>query len=481
MSLAIGVDIGGTKVAAGVVDEHGAGARPRAARHARPRRPRDRGRHRRRRRDPAPPATTSPRWASARPGGSPTTTPRCCSRRTWPGATSRCGTRSPAASTLPLIIENDANAAAWAEYRFGVARGEPVVVCVTLGTGIGGGLVAGGEVYRGAFGIACEYGHMTLVPDGRPLRVRQPGLLGDVRLRARPGPRRPRARRRVAGRGGADCSNSPARPRPSPARSSPRRPLAATRPRGRSARPWAAGSGAGWPTSPRSSTRRSSSSAAGCRPPASCCSRPAREEFAQHPDRARVPPGGPGRGRRARPGRRAGRRGRPGPPPDRRPGRHAQPRPGLRPHRRRTAPALRRVRRGGPAGWPGAVPAPASVSTPAPTAGTSAALAARHLGGRGRPRLRARRAEPAALALEVRRDGPPVRAGRRRRRAHRRRQPAAVRPRRRRRRGRTTSLRRGPRPAPRRGDAGRAGPSPAPGSPGRGAPVRGLPPSRPAS
>jgi glucokinase len=68
---------------------------------------------------------------------------------------------------VPLIVENDANAAAWAEYRFGAAQGQPVVVCVTLGTGIGGGLVAGGSVYRGAYGVACEYGHMTLVPDGR--------------------------------------------------------------------------------------------------------------------------------------------------------------------------------------------------------------------------------------------------------------------------------------------------------------------------
>jgi glucokinase len=67
---------------------------------------------------------------------------------------------------LPLIVENDANAAAWAEYRFGAAQGERVVVCVTLGTGIGGGLVFGGSVYHGAFGVACEYGHMTLVPDG---------------------------------------------------------------------------------------------------------------------------------------------------------------------------------------------------------------------------------------------------------------------------------------------------------------------------
>lgn len=68
---------------------------------------------------------------------------------------------------LPLVIENDANAAAWAEYRFGAAQGHKVVVCVTLGTGIGGGLVIGGSVYRGAYGVACEYGHMTVVPDGR--------------------------------------------------------------------------------------------------------------------------------------------------------------------------------------------------------------------------------------------------------------------------------------------------------------------------
>ncbi|MDP9116200.1 MAG: ROK family glucokinase [Actinomycetota bacterium] len=68
---------------------------------------------------------------------------------------------------LPLLVENDANAAAWAEYRFGAGRDRNVVVCVTLGTGIGGGLVVNGVVYRGAFGIACEYGHMTLVPDGR--------------------------------------------------------------------------------------------------------------------------------------------------------------------------------------------------------------------------------------------------------------------------------------------------------------------------
>jgi len=68
---------------------------------------------------------------------------------------------------MPVWIENDANAAAWAEYRFGAARGESVVVCITLGTGIGGGLVIDGSLFRGAYGVAGEWGHMRVVPNGR--------------------------------------------------------------------------------------------------------------------------------------------------------------------------------------------------------------------------------------------------------------------------------------------------------------------------
>ena len=68
---------------------------------------------------------------------------------------------------VAVTVENDANAAAWAEYCFGAARGEPVVVAITLGTGIGGGLVLDGEVYRGAYGVGAEFGHMTMVPGGR--------------------------------------------------------------------------------------------------------------------------------------------------------------------------------------------------------------------------------------------------------------------------------------------------------------------------
>jgi len=68
---------------------------------------------------------------------------------------------------LPVVVENDANAAAWAEYRFGAGHGERVLAMVTLGTGIGSGLIVDGEVYRGAYGIAPEFGHMCVVPDGR--------------------------------------------------------------------------------------------------------------------------------------------------------------------------------------------------------------------------------------------------------------------------------------------------------------------------
>ena len=67
---------------------------------------------------------------------------------------------------LPLIVDNDANAAAWAEYRFGAGRGSSVLVCITLGTGIGGGLVVDGQLFRGTYGMAGEWGHMISVPGG---------------------------------------------------------------------------------------------------------------------------------------------------------------------------------------------------------------------------------------------------------------------------------------------------------------------------
>jgi glucokinase len=68
---------------------------------------------------------------------------------------------------LPVVVENDANASAWAELKFGAARGQQHVVLIAVGTGIGAGLVLGGELYRGGFGIAGEPGHYRVVPDGR--------------------------------------------------------------------------------------------------------------------------------------------------------------------------------------------------------------------------------------------------------------------------------------------------------------------------
>jgi len=67
---------------------------------------------------------------------------------------------------LPVVVENDANAAAWAEAKFGAGRGEEDVMMVTVGTGIGGGLVTSGELYRGSSGVAAEFGHMRVVPGG---------------------------------------------------------------------------------------------------------------------------------------------------------------------------------------------------------------------------------------------------------------------------------------------------------------------------
>ena len=67
---------------------------------------------------------------------------------------------------VPIVVENDANAAAWAEWKFGAAQGETHVMMITLGTGIGGGILIDGQVQRGRFGIAGEFGHMQVVPGG---------------------------------------------------------------------------------------------------------------------------------------------------------------------------------------------------------------------------------------------------------------------------------------------------------------------------
>jgi glucokinase len=69
---------------------------------------------------------------------------------------------------LPVFVDNDANVAAIAEHRAGAAQGASEVVMLTVGTGIGGGLILGGQLYHGAVGAAAELGHMVIDVNGPP-------------------------------------------------------------------------------------------------------------------------------------------------------------------------------------------------------------------------------------------------------------------------------------------------------------------------
>jgi glucokinase len=67
---------------------------------------------------------------------------------------------------LPTLVDNDANAAGWAEYRLGAGRGARDMLLVAVGTGIGGSFVSGGRLFRGAHGFAAEIGHVIVDPNG---------------------------------------------------------------------------------------------------------------------------------------------------------------------------------------------------------------------------------------------------------------------------------------------------------------------------
>ena len=69
---------------------------------------------------------------------------------------------------LPVFLDNDGNVAAFAEYLYGAARGKPTMVMLTIGTGIGGGLILGGQIFRGATGAGAELGHVVIQADGPP-------------------------------------------------------------------------------------------------------------------------------------------------------------------------------------------------------------------------------------------------------------------------------------------------------------------------
>jgi glucokinase len=76
---------------------------------------------------------------------------------------------------LPIFVDNDANVAALAEHLYGAARGADNAVMLTIGTGIGGGLILGGEVFRGASGAGAELGHVVIAMDGLPCQGNCPG------------------------------------------------------------------------------------------------------------------------------------------------------------------------------------------------------------------------------------------------------------------------------------------------------------------
>jgi glucokinase len=166
VSLTIGVDIGGTKVAAGVVDENGGIV--------------DRERRLTPSHDVARTEATIVEVVSTLAARHEVTAVGigaagwiAADRATVMFAPHLAWRDEPLRDELvehipyPITVDNDGNAAAWAEYRFGAARGAHTAVCITLGTGIGGGLVIDGNVVRGAWGLGSEFGHMAVVPDGR--------------------------------------------------------------------------------------------------------------------------------------------------------------------------------------------------------------------------------------------------------------------------------------------------------------------------
>jgi glucokinase len=78
---------------------------------------------------------------------------------------------------LPAVLENDANAAAYGEYLAGAGRGTRIMVMLTLGTGVGSGIIIDGQILHGSHGLGGELGHMIIVPDGEPCGCGQKGCL----------------------------------------------------------------------------------------------------------------------------------------------------------------------------------------------------------------------------------------------------------------------------------------------------------------
>lgn len=81
---------------------------------------------------------------------------------------------------MPVVTENDANAAAYGEFQMGAGRGTQHMICLTLGTGLGSGLILDGMLFRGASGYGGEFGHVVVTSDGRPCSCGSQGCLETV-------------------------------------------------------------------------------------------------------------------------------------------------------------------------------------------------------------------------------------------------------------------------------------------------------------
>ena len=164
---AIGVDIGGTKIAAGVVDEDGNILA-----------------QTRRVTNPADAASIdravcdvyeelSQKFdvgaigvAAAGFVNSDRSTVLFAPNINWRDYPLQANVRALLSKDVRVVVENDANAAGWAEFRFGAGRDVQDMLLLTVGTGLGGAVVIDGYLVRGAWGVAAEVGHMRVVPDG---------------------------------------------------------------------------------------------------------------------------------------------------------------------------------------------------------------------------------------------------------------------------------------------------------------------------
>lgn len=165
MSYTVGVDVGGTKIAAGIVDEHGQLiARDRRVSPVT---------------DPAEIVRTIGELVRSLVGSHEVEAVGVCAagfvdkqRATVVFAPNLAWRDEPLRDRLekelhlPVVVENDANAAAWGEFTFGAGEDVENLLLLTIGTGVGGGVVLDGELVRGGFGFGGEVGHIQMVPGG---------------------------------------------------------------------------------------------------------------------------------------------------------------------------------------------------------------------------------------------------------------------------------------------------------------------------